>query len=60
MVYKDNAAASMMVNASKPNGRTRNFNISYFAIQDWVENGNIKLARIQGVVNQSNALTKAL
>eukprot|EP00957_Ditylum_brightwellii_P186969 14238916-Ditylum_brightwellii.AAC.1 len=46
MVYEDNAAAIMMTNTSKPNGRTRHINISYFTIQEWVENGDIKLAHI--------------
>eukprot|EP00957_Ditylum_brightwellii_P040365 3054766-Ditylum_brightwellii.AAC.1 len=41
MIYKDNAAAVMMAN-----GRMRHIDISYFAIQKWVENGNIKLAHI--------------
>eukprot|EP00957_Ditylum_brightwellii_P045311 3434825-Ditylum_brightwellii.AAC.1 len=49
-----------MANTSKPNGRTRHINISYFAIQEWVENGNIKLSHSQGIANPSNAITKAL
>eukprot|EP00957_Ditylum_brightwellii_P048833 3704825-Ditylum_brightwellii.AAC.2 len=60
MIHEDNSAAIRMANASKPNGRTRHINITYFAIQEWVENGNIKLAHIQGVANTSDALTKAL
>eukprot|EP00957_Ditylum_brightwellii_P096130 7323968-Ditylum_brightwellii.AAC.1 len=60
MMYEDTDAAIMMANTSKPNGRTRHIDISYFAIQELVENGNIKLAHIQRVANPSNALTKAL
>eukprot|EP00957_Ditylum_brightwellii_P038105 2881511-Ditylum_brightwellii.AAC.1 len=59
-IYDDNIAAIMMTNASKPNGRTRHINISYFAIQEWVSKGDIKLAHIRGVINPSDALTKAL
>eukprot|EP00957_Ditylum_brightwellii_P131352 10017684-Ditylum_brightwellii.AAC.1 len=46
MIYEDNAAAIMMTNANKLNRRTRHINISYFAIQEWVEKGNIKLVHI--------------
>eukprot|EP00957_Ditylum_brightwellii_P039059 2952292-Ditylum_brightwellii.AAC.1 len=60
MIYEDNAAATMMANTSKPNGRKRHINISYFAIQELVEKGNIKLAHIQGIADPYNALTKAL
>eukprot|EP00957_Ditylum_brightwellii_P212380 15367207-Ditylum_brightwellii.AAC.4 len=60
MIYEDNATAIMMANTIKPNGRTRHIDISYFAIQEWVENDNIELAHIQGVANPSNVLTKAL
>eukprot|EP00957_Ditylum_brightwellii_P126442 9638239-Ditylum_brightwellii.AAC.1 len=46
MIYEDNAAAIMLANKNKPNGRTQHNDISYFAIQEWVENSNIKLAHI--------------
>eukprot|EP00957_Ditylum_brightwellii_P091015 6929490-Ditylum_brightwellii.AAC.1 len=60
IIYEDNTAAIMMANASKPNGRARHIDISYFAIQEWVEKCNIKLAHIHGVANPSDTLTKAL
>eukprot|EP00957_Ditylum_brightwellii_P042815 3241403-Ditylum_brightwellii.AAC.1 len=60
ITYEDNSAAIMMANPSKPNGRTRHINISYFAIQEWAEKGNIKLAHIYGVANPFDTLTKAL
>eukprot|EP00957_Ditylum_brightwellii_P043309 3282063-Ditylum_brightwellii.AAC.1 len=60
VIYEDNTTTIMMTNASKPNGRTRNIDISYFAIQEWVSKGNIKLAHIRGVINPSDALTKTL
>eukprot|EP00957_Ditylum_brightwellii_P097958 7461182-Ditylum_brightwellii.AAC.1 len=60
MIYKDNAAAIMMANANKPNRHTRSINISYFVLQEWVQEGKAKLAHIRGVANPANALTKAL
>eukprot|EP00957_Ditylum_brightwellii_P019400 1463436-Ditylum_brightwellii.AAC.1 len=46
IIYEDNATAIMITNASKLNGRTGHIDISCFAIQEWVEKGNIKLAHI--------------
>eukprot|EP00957_Ditylum_brightwellii_P087575 6667110-Ditylum_brightwellii.AAC.1 len=60
MVYKDNAAAIMMANANKPNGCTCHIDMSYFALQEWVQEEQVKLVHIRGVVNPANALTKAL
>eukprot|EP00957_Ditylum_brightwellii_P149870 11414001-Ditylum_brightwellii.AAC.1 len=57
MIYKDNAAAIMMANTSKPNERTSHISTSFFVIQEWVENDNIKFSHIQGIANPSNALT---
>eukprot|EP00957_Ditylum_brightwellii_P175874 13392144-Ditylum_brightwellii.AAC.1 len=37
VVYEDNAAAIMMTNANKPNSRTYHIDISYFALQEWVQ-----------------------
>eukprot|EP00957_Ditylum_brightwellii_P180894 13781018-Ditylum_brightwellii.AAC.1 len=50
----------MMANNNKPNGCTRHINIKYFALQEWVAYGEVKLAHIRGVVNPADALTKAL
>eukprot|EP00957_Ditylum_brightwellii_P041741 3160971-Ditylum_brightwellii.AAC.1 len=60
MIYKDNTAAIMMANANKPNGGTHNINISYSVLQEWVQEGKVKLAHIRGVANPAGALTKAL
>eukprot|EP00957_Ditylum_brightwellii_P043169 3271518-Ditylum_brightwellii.AAC.1 len=60
IIFEDSASAITVANTSKPNGRTSYINISYFAIQEWVEKGENKLAHICGVVNPSDALTKAL
>eukprot|EP00957_Ditylum_brightwellii_P106870 8152879-Ditylum_brightwellii.AAC.1 len=57
---KDNAAAIMMANNKKPNGWTGHININYFVLQEWVIYGEVKLAHIQTVANQADALTKAL
>eukprot|EP00957_Ditylum_brightwellii_P135945 10368286-Ditylum_brightwellii.AAC.1 len=60
MIYKDNAAAIMMLNSNKLNGYTCHIDISYFVLQEWVQEGKVKLAHIRGVANPDNALTKAL
>eukprot|EP00957_Ditylum_brightwellii_P179223 13653719-Ditylum_brightwellii.AAC.1 len=60
VIYEDNATAIMMTNTSKPNSRTRHISISYFAIQEWVSKNNIKLSRVRGIINPSDALTKAM
>eukprot|EP00957_Ditylum_brightwellii_P201978 15328028-Ditylum_brightwellii.AAC.2 len=51
MIYKDNVVAIMMV---------FHIDISYFALQEWVQEGNVKLAHIRGVANPAYALAKAL
>eukprot|EP00957_Ditylum_brightwellii_P065882 4996655-Ditylum_brightwellii.AAC.1 len=49
-----------MANTNKSNGHTCHINISYFALQKWVQEGKVKLAHIRGVANPADALTKAL
>eukprot|EP00957_Ditylum_brightwellii_P094531 7198511-Ditylum_brightwellii.AAC.1 len=60
MIYKENMVVIMKANANKPNGCTCHTNISYFALQEWVQEGKVKLVHIRGVTNSANALTKAL
>eukprot|EP00957_Ditylum_brightwellii_P138223 10536368-Ditylum_brightwellii.AAC.1 len=60
MIYKDNIAAIMVANANKPNGCNWHIDISYFALQEWVQERKVKLAQIRGVSNLADALTKAL
>eukprot|EP00957_Ditylum_brightwellii_P164448 12519960-Ditylum_brightwellii.AAC.1 len=60
MIYEDNTAAITMTNANKPNGCTSHINISYFALQEWLQEGKVNLAHIRGVANPANALNKAL
>eukprot|EP00957_Ditylum_brightwellii_P102217 7792521-Ditylum_brightwellii.AAC.1 len=59
-IHEDNTAAIMIASASKPNERMRHIDISYFAIQEWVIIGDIKLSHMRDVINPSNALTKSL
>eukprot|EP00957_Ditylum_brightwellii_P087046 6625918-Ditylum_brightwellii.AAC.1 len=40
IIYEDNAAAIMMANVSKPNGRTQHINISSFVLQEWEQCGD--------------------
>lgn len=59
-IYEDNAAAILIVNASRPTTRTRHIDIQYFAIQDWKQLGQLLLLAIASVINIADALTKAL
>ena len=59
-IWVDNAAAIMMANAKKPIERSRHIDIQHFALQEWVQAGDVELAHIPGVINPSDALTKAL
>ena len=59
-IWVDNAAAIMMANAKKPTERSRHIDIQHFALQEWVQAGDVELAHIPGVINPSDALTKAL
>ena len=59
-IYEDNASAIEIVNASKPTERSRHIDIRFFAIQEWKENGDIKMLHIPGVINPSDDLTKPL
>eukprot|EP00957_Ditylum_brightwellii_P147074 11198490-Ditylum_brightwellii.AAC.1 len=49
MIYKDNAAAIMMADTSKPNGHTCNININYFALQDWGQCTVASTANMQAI-----------
>jgi hypothetical protein len=60
ILYEDNQATILMVNASKPTTRSRHIDIQHFAIQSWKDRGDIILQHIPGVINPADALTKAL
>ena len=49
-----------MTNADCPTERSRHIDIQYFALQDWQKAGHLYLHKIPGIVNPSDALTKAL
>ena len=59
-VFEDNAAAIMNANKNKPTDRTRHIDIQLFAIQQWVERGDMKLQHIPGTLNPSDTGTKTL
>eukprot|EP00957_Ditylum_brightwellii_P156485 11909711-Ditylum_brightwellii.AAC.1 len=46
MIDEDNTAAIMMANANKPNGYTCYIDIRYFALQEWAQYREVKLAHI--------------
>jgi len=60
MLYEDNAAAILMVNASRPTPRSRHIDIQHFAIQEWKARREIVLSHIPGIVNSADSLTKSL
>ena len=59
-VYEDNKPTIDIVNSGKPTQRSRHIDIRFFAIQDWVQNGDISLKHISGVINPADDLTKPL
>ena len=60
VLYEDNQAAILMINASRPTPRARHIDIQHFAIQEWKSNGDIILCHIPGIINPADALTKSL
>ncbi|KAI2490688.1 Reverse transcriptase (RNA-dependent DNA polymerase) [Fragilaria crotonensis] len=58
--FEDNAAAILMVNASRPTPRARHIDIQHFALQEWKAANEIVLSHIPGVVNSADSLTKSL
>ena len=59
-LYEDNAAAILMINASRPTSRSRHIDIQHFAIQEWKANREIVLEHIPGIINSADSLTKSL
>ncbi len=60
VLYEDNLAAILMINASRPTPRSRHIDIQHFAIQEWKSNVVIICCPIPGIINPADALTKAL
>jgi hypothetical protein len=59
-LFEDNAAAILMVNASRPTPRARHINIKHFTLQEWKAANEIALSHIPGVVNSAESLTNSL
>ena len=59
-IYEDNSAAILMANAGKPMERSRDIDIQYFALQEWVQKVLVKLHHIPGVASLADSMTKEL
>ena len=60
-VYIDNLSALKIINDNTaPTERTRHMDIQFFALQDWREDGDIKMIHIKGTLNSADDLTKGL
>jgi len=59
-INKDNMAAIMMVNQSRPITQTRHIDIQWFVIQEWKQAGDIVMQSINTSNNSDVAMTKAL
>jgi hypothetical protein len=60
LIYVDNLAAIMMANAGKPTERSRHIGVQYFALLQWVKDGDVLLVHVAGTCNPSDALTNPL
>jgi hypothetical protein len=58
LTYVDNLAAIMMANAGKPTERSRHIDVQYFALLQWVKDGDFFLVHVTGTCNPYDALTK--
>ena len=59
-LYIDNEAALNVINERRPTPRARHVEIQHFAIQEWRAAGDIIMRHLPGVINSSDALTKAV
>ena len=59
-IYEDNKPTIDIVNSKKPTQRSRHIDIRFFAIQDWMDNRDISMHHINGVINPADDLTKPL
>ena len=59
-IYEDNKPTIDIVNSKKPTQRSRHIDIRFFAIQDWLDNKDISMHHISGVINPADDLTKPL
>jgi len=59
-LWEDNEATIKIVNTDRPTPRSRHIEIRYFGLQQWRKLKEIVLRHIPGIINPSDALTKAL
>ena len=59
-LHIDNEAALHVINERHPTPCARHVDVQHFAIQEWHENGDIRMRHVPGVINPSDGLTKAL
>jgi hypothetical protein len=59
LLYIDNRAAMHMINDNKPTPCSRHIDI-HFAIQEWRDEGILKVVHIPGIINPHDAATKPL
>ena len=59
-IFEDNDAAIKMINNEAPTERARHIQIQHFAIQEWLQAGDIVMKFIPGILNPSDDLTKPL
>ena len=60
LCYSDNTSAENLANKRKPSGRTRQIDIQWYAVQEWVRRGIVLVSRVSTSQNVSDALTKIL
>jgi hypothetical protein len=62
LFYEDDKATTTfkMVNAKRPTERSGHIDIQHFAIQEWRQRGDIKLAHIPGVINDNHGPAPAI
>ena len=60
-VYIDNLSALKIANDNTaPTEQTCHMDICFFALQDWREDGDIKMIHTKGTLNSAGDLTKGL
>ena len=59
-IWEDNESVLKIINHDRPTPRSRHIGIRYFSLQQWCELGELILIHINGIVNPSDALTKAM
>jgi len=60
IINKDNKAAINMINDCKPTTPSHHIDVQHFAIQEWQNQGDIRMHHIPGILNLADDETKAL